>query len=341
MGSYVLKLGLRAVYFTLLISLQTACTNQHKLAEDLEEYRSRVASVLDYPLARTVEVVPLSYPSIRSLKKNIPEISINLRDFYALQGCKIMTQIAQRNTSLGRTQLPSTRYTYEVSLLQGLADCAQQIDDEKIKQQLSLWFDAKTENLPLIWADLIQTSEETKLTMSSNDGFILGDQSDNFNQVYQALRYLIDLESNPSSDIHTLEYHLKTLKQNTLLSRIWRSQQLLINQLPLLSQQIRLNTREFNCLNPKQQTTATYLNNVFTLFFIEKIQPIASALNDYQYKFFPLLERLNNSKVIDQELKKLLSEQKQQFDQYQNITREHVQIWQKLFKLCGMSPQME
>lgn len=325
----------------LLISLQTACTDPQKLADNLEEYRSRVASVLNYSPAKGAQVSPLSYPSIRSLKKNIPEISINLRDFYALQDCEIMTQIAQRNTSLGRTQLPSTRYTYEVSLLQGLSDCAAHINDAEVKQQLTLWLDAKTENLPLIWADLIQTSEETKLTMSINDGFIHGDQSDNFNQFYQALSYIVDLETQANSNIEILEYHLKTLKQNPLLARIWRSQQLLINQLLLLSEEIKQHTKEFNCATSKQQTTANYLNNVFKLFFIEQVQPAASALNGYQYKLLPLLEHLNKSEVIDAVLKKLLSEQRQQFDRYQAVTFEHVQIWQQLLKQCGMSPQMQ
>lgn len=336
-----MRFVLKTLCITLLISLQTACTNPQKLADNLEEYRSRVASVLNYSPAQGAQVSPLSYPSIRSLKKDIPEISINLRDFYALQDCEIMTQIAQRNTSLGRTQLPSTRYTYEVSLLQGLSDCTAQMEDAEVKQQLTFWLDAKTENLPLIWADLIQTSEETKLNMSSNDGFIHGDQNDNFNQVYQALRYIVDLETQPNSDIEILEYHLKTLKQNSLLARIWRSQQLLINQLLLLSEEINQHTKEFNCTTPKQQTTATYLNNVFKLFFIEQIQPAASALNGYQYKLLPLLERLKKSEVIDAALKKLLSEQRQQFDRYQAVTREHIEIWQKLLKQCGMSPQMQ
>jgi hypothetical protein len=336
-----LRKELKTVGIVLLISLISACTNQHKFADNIEEYRSRVASVLNYSTAQSAEVSPLAYPSIRSLKKSIPEISINLRDFYALNDCEIMTQIAQRNTSLGRTQLPSTRYTYEVSLLQGLSECAAQIEDPKIKKQLTLWFDAKTLNLPLIWADLIQTSEEIALSMSSNDGFIVGDQNDNFNQVYQALRYLIDLENNPNSDIEILEYHLKTLKQNPLLARIWRSQEMLIIHLSLLSEEIKQHTEELNCNNSKQQTTAVYLNNVFKLFFIEQIQPAASALNSYQYKLFPLLERLNKSEVIDAALKNLLKEQKHRFDRYQIVIREHVQIWQKLLKQCGMSPQMQ
>jgi DNA/RNA-binding domain of Phe-tRNA-synthetase-like protein len=50
---------------------------------------------------------------------------------------------------------------------------------------------------------------------------------------------------------------------------------------------------------------------------------------------------LKKSEVIDAALKKLLSEQRQQFDRYQAVTREHIEIWQKLLKQCGMSPQMQ
>ena len=44
-----------------------------------------------------------------------------------------------------------------------------------------------------------------------------------------------------------------------------------------------------------------YLTNVFQQFFIEKIQPIASQMNHYQYQLSPILEKHGGpSKIIPQ-----------------------------------------
>lgn len=347
----MLKTGLKILVVIQALLFQMACSDQQKLAENLSEYQQRVSTILDTSPLQPSNSTTLSYPSIRSLKKQIPEISMNLRDFYALQGCEVMSEIAQRNTSLGRTQLPSSRYLYEVSLLQGLVECKSQVAEQKVKDQLAVWINAKTSNLPLVWADLIQTSLEVKLTMSSNEGFITGDANDNISQVYQALSYLIDLENTPQANQALLEQHLKTLKQSPLLAKMWRSQLLLADQLSKLSDlltkvtahpinQATEQTQLWSCGDNKQKTKVVYLNNVFSLFFLEQIQPVASALNNYHYKLSPIINKLIENKNLSLDFKTIFEQQNNAFEAYQLVMKDHVVLWQSLLKQCGMSPTM-
>ena len=57
------------------------------------------------------------YPALKNLKQHIPDTKIKLFEFYDLKQCQLYTLIAERNTSLGKLQLPSRRYLYERKLI--------------------------------------------------------------------------------------------------------------------------------------------------------------------------------------------------------------------------------
>jgi hypothetical protein len=136
-----------------------------------------------------------------------------------------------------------------------------------------------------------------------------------------------------------LENHLHDLLKTRLLAKLWRSEQLIIRYFdystPLLKQ--RFDT--ISCRTSVEQNTATILRNVFLLFFAEQIQPIAGKINNYYYQLSPLLLRLASLSAIAPEWKNAIEEMLAQHHQYALAMREHIGLWQDLFKRCNLSPR--
>ena len=336
-STYQFRLDIACIIsFSLLLG---ACSGQQKLADDLQEYQQRLASVLNVPSQVLQEPTLPPFPSIKHLKKDIPTTTIKLAEFYALKDCQLSTLVAQRNTALGRTQFPSARYQYEVELLTEIQRCLTISEQTEISATLKSWQQQKQNNLPLVWANLFQTSDEVKLALSANSGFILGTDKDGINQTAQAFEYLLQLLSKPQANLSRLEKHLEDLKNYQLPAKIWRSQLILTNNLNQITTWLEHNIELMQCPTGKPSKQVEYISNVFQLFFVEKIQPVASNLNHYQYQLNPIFESLATIAEINTLIKDLLlSHSQQNFEHYQQAIKEHIEFWQKLYKRCGISP---
>ena len=104
----------------------------------MQDYQQRMATVLkkDKPAFIVSNLPP--YPSLKTLEGGVNETSIKLTEFYQLQHCHLATLIAERNTSLGKLQLPSIRFHYEKQLIQGLQECIKQTNEPELKAQLQV-----------------------------------------------------------------------------------------------------------------------------------------------------------------------------------------------------------
>ena len=330
--------GIACVILPLLMLL-AACTGQQKLADDLQEYQQRLASVLNVSAQDLQQPTLPPYPSIKILKKDIPATAIKLSDFYAINDCQLSTLVAQRNTSLGRTQYPSARYNYEVELLTEIQRCLTTSEQREISATLKSWQQQKQHNLPLVWANLLQTSDEIKSALSANSGFIQGTDNDGIHQTVRAFEYLLQLSIKPEANSSNLEEHLENLKNYQLPAKIWRSQLLLTDNLKQITMWLEHNIELMQCPSGKPSKQVEYISNVFQLFFIDKIQPVATNLNHYQYQLSPIFESLAAIEDTDTLIKALLLTHSQQnFEDYQMAIQSHIQFWQKLYKRCGISP---
>ncbi len=317
----------------------SGCNDQQKLHTALKEYQQRMATVLDVPapIMQTVSLGP--YPSIKMLKRTIPASNIRLAEFYQLKNCQLATLIAERNTSLGRTQYPSTRYLYEVKLLQAIEQCLDNQNDQQLTDALRNWQVDKQQKLPLVWSNLLQTSSEIKLALSANQGFIQGNEKDGLNQTLAALRYIKQLRVKPNANGAVLEVHLANLQQFQLPARLWRSQRLLSTNLAQTTQWLKQNEALIHCSEGNTSKKVEYLNNVFQLFFIEKIQPVASKINHYHYKLNTIFSDLIQNQLISPALKEeLVRNTGHHFDSYKQTMKQHILFWQGLYKRCGLSP---
>lgn len=317
------------------------CNSQTSLKDALEDYHDRLSYVLETPLSEPSFTNASAMPSRSELLEETPALNINVREFFTLPNCSLSTLIAQRNTGLGKTQLPSQRYVYERKLIEALEFCIDVTADTQSRSQLNDFLAQKQAQLPIAYRNMLLASEEVWLSLSQSSGFIEGDSSDGFNQTRAALRLLLDAAPEKSAPIDetALELSLKTLSDFRLIARQWRSQRLISQSFDRSNGQLESQLDTIQCKSPQGEQKAAILRNVFMLFFAEQIQPIASQINYYHYQLTPVLDIFMSQKDLNARWREVV--RTNTIDEHQNYRQamaEHIRIWQAFFKRCNLSP---
>lgn len=342
----LIKRPLYAGTFVVALSMLFACSEHQKIANDLSDYRERLSSYTEIVLP----VLPSSYslqgPNKQSLKLPIEQLNINLREFYAFNECALSQLVAERNTALGKMQLPSSRYSYESALISQLTLCRQTFvnkdNQPELTDKLSLWTSLKQEQLPAAWVNLITQSTETYSHFTLASGFISGNSNDNLTATKQALLFILDNRNKHPIDATALELHLQQLANSPLLARQWRTQLLLTQELrqvsAILTQYLQSNT----CSNVKEENSIEIMRNIFGIFFAERIQPIAGQLNRYHYQLAPLVEQLSNAPLMPSEFSQYLHFHNSiSFKDYSDAMADHISLWQQIFTRCDSALYIE
>ncbi len=324
---------------TLLILFCSGCAKHHQIENDLQSYAERLQ---DFTLIR-VEPLQANYtlqaPKKSALKQELPTLNINLREFYAFNDCTLNQLVAQRNTSLGKMQLPSTRFVYETQLISELKSCINYVNDNgedlAISSKLKEWLAIKEQQLPIVWTNLFTQSDEiyNHLTMAS--GFISGKAADDLQATKQAFTFLLNAELQHPVNLSELEYHLQQLRNSPLLARLWRTQLLISQQLdnisPLLEQYLAKNT----CATLQQKEDLKIMRNIFKMFFADKIQPLGGELNRYHYLLSPLMIKITQATTGADAFSQFINHQViTQHEMYKESMSRHIKLWQKVFGRC-------
>jgi hypothetical protein len=335
-------LGMKRVFrqtLLLLLFLLAACSEHRQIANDIDDYSNRLQSYTGITIAPMASRYDLSPPNKLSLKQDIAPLNINLRELYSLSACSVSQLVAERNTSLGKVQLPSTRYAYEGALLVELKACAHYLkntpNSEKLRNKLKQWMLLKETQLPLVWANLFTQSSETYSHLSSGSDFISGSSSDNFQATKQALRYLVKSKTNNPVDVSALELHLQQLGNSPLLARMWRTQLLLTQELNNISTLLISYLASNSCSTLKEKESIAIMRNIFRIFFAERIQAIGAELNKYHYQLSPLLEEISNVQSIPEPLSAYVTKHdKTGYKAYTEAMHSHIKLWQQIFARC-------
>ncbi|ALS98400.1 DUF3080 family protein [Lacimicrobium alkaliphilum] len=310
----------------------SGCSFQADINDTTGEYSQRLASVLDHPGAELADMPPLPVPPKQQTSKDTLQISI--KDFYQLRDCSLYSLVAERNTALGKIQAPSQRYIYELKLLQALQSCLNSTQDAALKQQLRHWQQQKQTALNLQWQRLLE-SEEIRHALGRNSGWVQSKQTDRLSETRQSLQYLLSLSPESAQPHHSgeLEQHLQQLQQARLMARVFRTQRMLQLHLSALTQW--LHARDIQCPDGKALEQVKYLRNVFGLFFVKQIQPLASRTNDIYYQLMPLWQSLLQAHPP---MSDWLDQRQTEFEHYRHSLSEHIRFWQVLFEKCNLSP---
>lgn len=194
----------------------------------------------------------------------------------------------------------------------------------------------KHQRLPISWARVLSSSEEIRYHLSSQSGRITGNTS--ASHALEAWSTLLNIPGNQSSVKEGLEPSLAALKQYPIISQIWRSQQQVGSSLQYTTQWLRQQSLSSQCHKTQAPPEKIrFITNVFRLFFIQKIQPLASRINGLHYQISPIIDQINTTAEFPEALAQQIHQYHQGFSRYQTHIREHVQYWQQLFRDCSIS----
>ena len=355
------------------------CFGGSTVKQSIDDYAARLSRVLDTPLPDSFnDKITTPLPKLAdsaTLKHAIEGVSINLREFYALQDCELGTVVAERNTSLGKSQLPSQRLVYESKLLNVLKSCEAALTKENESNQrnaalaatIASWREQKTQDYSKTWANLVQGSQELRLALNTPERLFSVENNKDALSSVNALYYISSLSNKglllsdmyssntASSDTETeatnennseriiesseLEQQLKIIRSARLPATLWHTQQTLTQNLSLLTNMLETELDAVSCPEGRASDKAKILRNVFYLFFIEEIQPVGSLVNQYHYKLAPLWEDWLAQPSLHEEFKRYIRQQSQDgFNQYSSAMKAHVNLWQGFLGRCNLSP---
>ena len=345
------------------------CFGGSTVKQSIDDYAARLSRVLDTPLPDSFnDKITTPLPKLAdsaTLKHAIEGVNINLREFYALQDCELGTVVAERNTSLGKSQLPSQRLVYESKLLNVLNSCEAALTKENKSNQrnaalaatIASWREQKTQDYSKTWANLVQGSQELRLALNTPERLFSVENNKDALSSVNALYYINSLsnkelllsdteteatnENNSERIIESseLEQQLKIIRSARLPATLWHTQQTLTQNLSLLTNMLETELDAVSCPEGRASDKAKILRNVFYLFFIEEIQPVGSLVNQYHYKLAPLWEDWLAQPSLHEEFKRYIRQQSQDgFNQYSSGGKADVNLWQGFLGRCNLSP---
>ena len=374
-----LRNACRAGVISVAMFALLGCFGGSTVKQSIDDYAARLSRVLDTPLPDSFnDKITTPLPKLAdsaTLKHTIEGVSINLREFYALQDCELGTVVAERNTSLGKSQLPSQRLVYESKLLNVLKSCEAALTKENESNQrnaalaatIASWREQKTQDYSKTWANLVQGSQELRLALNTPERLFSVENNRDALSSVNALYYINSLSNKElllsdmyssntaSSDTETeatnennsesiiesseLEQQLKIIRSARLPATLWHTQQTLTQNLSLLTNMLETELDAVSCPEGRASDKAKILRNVFYLFFIEEIQPVGSLVNQYHYKLAPLWEDWLAQPSLHEEFKRYIRQQSQDgFNQYSSVMKAHVNLWQGFLGRCNLSP---
>ena len=374
-----LRNACRAGVISVAMFALLGCFGGSTVKQSIDDYAARLSRVLDAPLPDSFnDKITTPLPKLAdsaTIKHAIEGVNINLREFYALQDCELGTVVAERNTSLGKSQLPSQRLVYESKLLNVLRSCEAALTKENESNQrnaalaatIASWREQKTQDYSKTWANLVQGSQELRLALNTPERLFSVENNKDALSSVNALYYINSLSNKElllsdmyssntaSSDTETeatnennseriiesseLEQQLKIIRSARLPATLWHTQQTLTQNLSLLTNMLETELDAVSCPEGRASDKAKILRNVFYLFFIEEIQPVGSLVNQYHYKLAPLWEDWLAQPSLHEEFKRYIRQQSQDgFNQYSSAMKAHVNLWQGFLGRCNLSP---
>ncbi|MCH2255655.1 MAG: DUF3080 domain-containing protein [Alteromonas sp.] len=350
-----LRNACRAGVISVAMFALLGCFGGSTVKQSIDNYAARLSRVLDTPLPDSFnDKITTPLPKLAdtaTLKHAIEGVNINLREFYALQDCELGTVVAERNTSLGKSQLPSQRLVYESKLLNVLNSCETALTKENQTNQrnaalaatIASWREQKTQDYSKTWANLVQGSQELRLALNTPERLFSVENNKDALSSVNALYYINSLSNKElllnnmykhddssntaSSDTETeatnknnsesiiesseLEQQLKIIRSARLPATLWHTQQTLTQNLSLLTNMLETELDAVSCPEGRASDKAKILRNVFYLFFIEEIQPVGSLVNQYHYKLAPLWEDWLAQPSLHEEFKRYIRQQSQ------------------------------
>ncbi|MCG7602039.1 DUF3080 domain-containing protein [Halomonas sp. McH1-25] len=338
------------------LTLLAACDRHESADAMLIDYQQRVSNVLDIeaPTPQSPPNIP-RFPDRQERLFEIAPTRLGMLDVYALRECQIISLVAERNSQLGKVATASQHWLYELELWRRLRHCwntpaVQRLDGED-RTQLRQLLQDKTEQLPKAsWNALFDSSEWVKnfsrvsTPLSPAETASLGDDL----AALAYLRHMVLNQYNPAwtPESGRLEAHLQILRQQPSTARLLRSLLLVTQRLDELSHSLETRLAERPvCYNGHPNPRAETLHNVFINYFIGEVQAYLASLDRQSRAWLSAVDSLldaygvSRPSVTAYRLAWLsLDTPQAPWQQFHAATQRHVELWQRIWRSCGMMP---
>jgi hypothetical protein len=337
----------------LAILLVLASCQPNSTVKDLDEYHSRLIRLLDNQQSALSAIEfdqlllnqRLRYPSRKQLIQYTPvdaNKAIELRTFYQLTPCAAHRLIAQRNTQLGKVQLPSQRFIYESQLLDAFDKCIKQtnqISEQRFWQELK---SQKQQVFAQVWANMLQQSEEIKQAFASPQRLNRPVSQQGLAEVKSGFQHIMQLSNATDPELMTkraqLEANLKRLGEAALPAKAWNQQAVLIAGLTAMTDQLKPVLTGLACEKPRQRQQLSYAGNVLVLYFVQRIQTQAAQINQIQYQLQSVYQALIDNTRLHPAFRQMIDFHGiTQANTLRQVLTEHSQLWSDTFQRCGLS----
>ncbi|XOV77879.1 MAG: DUF3080 family protein [Aestuariibacter sp.] len=335
-------INLRYIVYSPLLWLCSACSFYNGPEVIFQDYQQRLENVLAQQI--NADANPLTFATFLPGTTQPEERQIKLNEFYQLPECGIKPLIAERNTSLGKLHSPSIRLHYEVKLHMALTRCVA-ITSGNEQMQVKQLREKKVEDLLAARKTLLNASSEIRQSINTMGVFLENDAKYRSSEVAwkQIANLLSSIQSRDvtitSWEQADLETQLKTLSEQKWLARTINTMALFNHYLPGITRDLITATRPITCHSLKEKTQVEYLRNIFQMFFIEQLQPMASQINDGYYGLYDTIRILYLAEDSPKQAQHYIKiDYVEAFQQFRKNLQAHVTFWQGLFATCAIQP---
>ncbi|MET3999457.1 DUF3080 family protein [Marinobacterium sp. MBR-109] len=349
---------MRMLITTLALVLLSACSTESPEAR-LEDYASRVANAIDYPIKLELDTTIPPYPQTRDRLLEIPELREGIVEVFDLRRCGLMELIGERNSSLGKLALPSQRMLYELRFLPPLRRCIEQLkqqserdeNEDELLQRLQRIERIKREQLPRVLSNAIFNSSEMTSQFSRTHAALSMEQAQQSGALQPALQrfeQLLRLSQQPDwqlpswseqleqsyAELHARPFGAPWLKSLNMLTQTLDQTAGAINA--------RLDERPI-CFNNRPNNRARIIQSVLNGWYANELQPMMSALHrsgeQWRDGLEPLYTELPMSPALKEYFQATLSDHHNSlWQRYIRARDRHTAAWQRLLGQCGLMP---
>lgn len=290
-------------------------------------------------------------PARRERLLEIPEVRIGLLDLLLdVRRCPtLQQQIGQRNSSLGKQLLPSSRLGYEGDLLRALDECRnalQQAQDQELHARLGALAMAKRAQLPAVFWNALNGSREVERYLRFADLALPATPKED-DAALAALAQLATLGNAlpqalppPAVQLDPLFFALHSSAQGGQLITSLASLSHTLNQASRM-----LDSRQGRRpVCPQGQTTprGRILQNIFVKYYAGALQPYLAQVHQRGQGWSDSLRQLSAAPQIPAATQAYLlslgGPEQSLWADFQAATRRHVSAWQDTLKSCGLAP---
>ena len=283
-------------------------------------------------------------PAVSQLES---QFQISILELGSLGHCKLSNLVAKRNNQLGKTQVASERFKYQIQFIKFANECLNDslTKDEALKDTLKSAVLEKQQSLMSEFNYMLFNEAELKGLLQLTSDFLPANSNKYSSaSALEALDNLVNIRKQitnqniDSIDTLSITASLEKLHQNRFIRQLLSSAQLQI----AYNQQFTVWVSGFDYMNSvcregKSKKEAQILNTIFNKFYLNKIQGYQADLTGLLEVTSPMLFELwqshpELSELVDVESKNSL------LNQLKQTSKEHVIWWQNYYKACDIRP---